>query len=373
MVAAAQQRALASCSRFCAKSMQVPDPMTNRGRCGESIRDIVAGEGIDFIFPVTEQTITLLNGIRQTLPGQVILACPPSEQMEAVSDKSRLCRLAQKLGVSAPQTVFLAGAEDLASAMDRIQQYPVVIKPSFSRIDDGGNTVAATVKYAAGPAELEELYATNPALRHPSLIQEKIVGPGTGLFTLFDRDRHLALFSHRRLREKPPSGGVSVVSESVELDEDMVEAAEKLLTAVGWSGVAMVEFKRDRRDGKAKLMEINGRFWGSLQLSIASGIDFPALLLDYLQGVKPGETLRTYRIGHTLKWFFGTLDHLLIRLKHTDAELFLPPEAPSKWQAVVDFLKVAGEGTSFDVFDRDDPRPFLCEAAGYLRQALGRS
>ena len=199
------------------------------------------------------------------------------------------------------------------------------------------------------------------------MIQERIEGPGTGLFTLFDRDRHLALFSHRRVREKPPSGGVSVVSQSVELDEEMVEHAKKLLSAVGWQGVAMVEFKRDNRDGQAKLMEINGRFWGTLQLAITCGVDFPGLYLDMLEGRVTEGVIRHFKIGHRVKWFLGTLDHLLIRLKSRDSELNLPPGYPSKWRAVVDFLHVWERNTSFDVFDRNDLQPFLFEARNYFK------
>ena len=199
------------------------------------------------------------------------------------------------------------------------------------------------------------------------MIQERIVGPGTGLFTLFDRDRHLALFSHKRVREKPPSGGISVVSESVPLDEDMVEHAGRLLSAVGWQGVAMVEFKRDLRDGKAKLMEINGRFWGTLQLAVASGVDFPSLYLDLLQGKKPASLVREYKVGQKLKWFFGTLDHLLIRLKNKDLDLNLPPDAPTKFGALFEFMKIMEKDTSFDVFNRNDLGPFWHEARKYLR------
>jgi hypothetical protein len=119
-------------------------------------------------------------------------------------------------------------------------------------------------------------------------------------------------------------------------------------------------------------MEINGRFWGSLQLAIACGVDFPALLLDYLQGKEPQQVLGDYRVGHKLKWFFGTLDHLLIRLKNSDAQLNLPPGSPSKCQALVDFMNVFEDDSSFDVYDRDDPEPFWFEARSYIRQALGR-
>lgn len=118
---------------------------------------------------------------------------------------------------------------------------------------------------------------------------------------------------------------MSVVCESVPLDAEMIEASKKLLAAVDWQGVAMVEFKRDVRDGKAKLMEINGRFWGSLQLAIASGIDFPVLYLKWLLQGEQNESLKdNYKIGLQMKWLLGTLDHLLIRIKHNDNTLNLP-------------------------------------------------
>ena len=161
-----------------------------------------------------------------------------------------------------------------------------------------------------------------------------------------------------------------MVCESVPLDEEMILAADRLLAEVGWVGVAMVEFKRDLRDGRARLMEVNGRFWGSLQLAIACGVDFPALYLALLQGGHPAP-FREYRVGHKLKWFLGTLDHLAIRLRKSGEALNLAPGAPSRWQALADFLKVWEKDCSFDVFDRSDPRPAWCECRDYLRQLLG--
>ena len=209
-------------------------------------------------------------------------------------------------------------------------------------------------------------------MRYPSLIQEKISGPGTGLFTLYDKNRHLAIFSHQRVREKPPSGGVSVVCQSVLPDEEMIDSADRLLSAVGFTGVAMVEFKRDVKDGRAKLMEINGRFWGSLQLAIACGIDFPGLYLDYLQGNLPEAASSNYKQGHKLKWFFGCLDHLIIRLKNNSSSLNLPDTEPTKWGAVVDFLKVLEKDSSFDVLNRRDMGPFFYEAGSYVKEAISR-
>lgn len=363
---------LASTSRFCDLGCQVPDPLQQSADYVRFVAEIVARETVDLVFPMTEQSIHLFNCGRDMLPSRTILACPSSDLMAAVSDKSALFALADKLNVPIPRTLYLTNATELAAVIDQIDRYPVVIKPAYSRVIDGNGFLSGGVRYASTPAELKQIYASSRVLNYPSMIQEKIIGPGTGLFTLYDVDHHLALFSHRRLREKPPSGGVSVVSESVKLDQEMVDDSARLLSAVGWRGVAMVEFKRDQRDGKAKLMEINGRFWGSLQLAINCGVDFPALLLDYINGVGPHSLTADYRVGQKLKWFFGTLDHLLIRMKNCDEKLNLTTDSPSRLRAVVDFLKIFEANTSFDVYDRFDPAPFRFEAWTYLRQALSR-
>jgi predicted ATP-grasp superfamily ATP-dependent carboligase len=236
----------------------------------------------------------------------------------------------------------------------------------MSKIPIKEGFLSTGVKYAHNKAELEKLYETEPSLDFPSMIQEKVTGPGTGLFTLFNNGRHLALFSHQRLREKPPSGGVSVVCESVALDEEMVDASQKLLAAVDWQGVAMVEFKRDLRDGQAKLMEINGRFWGSLQLAIASGINFPVLFLHQLmQSAQKGGLEDTYRIGLRMKWFLGTLDHLIIRLRNNESTLNLPPGYGSKIDVLYEFLKLKEKNSVFDVIDRKDIGPFWHELRSY--------
>ncbi len=356
---------ISASSKYCRRAFTTPDPLSDGAGYAQAVAEIAGREGIDVIFPMTEQSVYSLNRAREQLGARVVLACAPPEMMEAVSNKYKLFQLAERLGVVVPETLYVADASNFFVQRARILRYPVVVKPAFSKIEDGDRIIATRVMFAATPGELDRLYETKPELRFPSLIQELIIGEGTGLFTLFDRNRHLALFSHRRLLEKPPTGGVSVLSESVPLDGEMVESAGKLLSEVGWQGIAMVEFKRDTRDGRAKLMEINGRFWGSLQLAIFSGVDFPALCLDYYLGRNPSQS-SVYRVGQRLKWFYGIVDHLLIRLKRGDGSLNLPPDSPSCWQVVGKLLGVGGRSTTSDVYDLRDLRPFMAETKAYI-------
>jgi hypothetical protein len=122
----------------------------------------------------------------------------------------------------------------------------------------------------------------------------------------------------------------------------------------------MLEFKEESRTGQAFLMEVNGRYWGSLQLAIDAGVDFPFLAFQLALGRRPDQT-DSYRPGMKSRWLLGDLDHLLLRLRHSDRSLNLPPSAPSKLQAVADFLTLAQRGLHYDVISLGDLRPFLHE------------
>jgi predicted ATP-grasp superfamily ATP-dependent carboligase len=105
-----------------------------------------------------------------------------------------------------------------------------------------------------------------------------------------------------------------VLSESVPVTPTLERYARTLLDAVQWHGVAMVEF-RQTPAGEYYLMEINTRFWGSLQLAIDAGVDFPALLLRACEGETIAEQPPLYKIGQRLRWILGDIDSLYIFLK----------------------------------------------------------
>jgi predicted ATP-grasp superfamily ATP-dependent carboligase len=366
VVTGKELRNISSCSKYCAVRFVVPDPLCDVRNYVKDIIRIAMRENVDYLIPMTDHSVTLLNRSRAVFPENTILACPTEEKVSFISDKSNLFHVAERLDIPIPKTIHLNRSDDLKFHEKMITNYPVVIKPSFSKRLIEDRFISGGVMYAHSFDELIRLYNTQPSLQFSSMIQEKIYGSGTGLFTLFDKNRHLALFSHRRIREKPPSGGVSVVSESVPLDKKMVEDSKRLLSEIGWEGVAMIEYKRDNRDGVAKLIEINGRFWGSLHLAISSGIDFPALFLAYLNGYEFKEVIKKYRIGYRLKWFLGTLDLLLIRLKNSNSALNLPKDAPSKLHTLLEFLNIFNENVFFNVISKNDLKPFLIEIKKYI-------
>lgn len=364
LVGADQPVSLASSSRYCARHVTYPSPYRDREAFERFLVDFTARERVDVMLPVTDVSTHSVCRIQDALSRHVALAVPGLDAFDFVSDKGRLLECAKQNGLPLPLTHFVERAAGLSAVIDRVQ-YPAVVKPIRSRFPTSDGWLSANVHYAYSKEELQHLYrSTEYLISYPSLIQERVVGPGIGAFFLFDRGELVVEFAHRRLREKPPSGGASVLCESTAVDPKLRDFAVRMLGSIGWHGVAMMEYKQDRRTGDFLLMEVNGRFWGSLQLSIDAGVNFPYLLCELALGRRPAMA-PVYQGGVKSRWLLGDLDHLLLRLFKTNRQLQIPEGAPSRMRTLLDFCKFAGKDLHHEILNDEDPAPFLYE----LRQS----
>jgi predicted ATP-grasp superfamily ATP-dependent carboligase len=371
IVGESRRVSLASSSKYCTRHVTYPSPSSDPEGFERFLRRFVAREHVDVVMPVTDVTTHAVCLIQDRLRRYCSLAVPPFEAFDLVTNKARALEYAASCGVPVPRGHLINGRGCLPAVIDRIQ-YPAVVKPVRSRIRTSNGWLAGRTHYAHSRAELERLYDSHDYFSsHPSLIQERIVGSGVGMFALFDQGRIVAEFSHRRLREKPPAGGVSVLSESLAVDPRLRDAAIRMLAPIGWHGVAMLEFKQDYRTGELFLIEVNGRFWGSLELAIKAGVDFPFLAFQLARGIRPAAPAH-YRVGVKNRWILGDLDHLLLRLFRSARALDLPQGAPSRGRTVLDFLKVVQPGLHYEVVNPRDWRPFAYELRQYLMPAERR-
>lgn len=370
VVGAETSNSLAGASKYCQRTWQYPSPLEDPSRFVSSVIDAVGRLGVTAIMPVTDSTTQVLAARRDQFPAGVLNAVPPLESYELVSDKYRLMKVAQELGVPIPATVYVPDG-DLASVLDQVTAFPVVVKPGRSLLMTDRGWGKTSVHFVSSVEELVDLYRRVSYLKNPSLIQQRVEGEGQGVFGLFDHGRPCALFAHRRIREKPPAGGVSVLRESIALPKPMTDYAVKLLEHVKWHGVVMVEFKVDKTSEVPRLMEINGRFWGSLQLAIDAGLNIPYLLYQVASGSSVAIPDNSYRAGTRSRWFLGDLDHLLMRLTKTNAALHLGPDAPSRWRCAAEFLRLWRRDLHYEVESLSDPRPALVEYRAWMSQLAG--
>jgi predicted ATP-grasp superfamily ATP-dependent carboligase len=234
--------------------------------------EIVQRQHFDLVMPISFPLTLAIGRLRDLFPAHTALELAASDAIERAGNKVQMTQLAEMIGLAAPKTFVPLSESDLTLRGGELR-FPVVIKP---KKESPGH---APVRYAKNAEELKHIFSeTWKTQGHPEtqgfLVQEYIPGYGCGFFATYQRGECKRIFMHRRIREYPASGGSSTCAESF-YHHRLEEAGRKILDALHWHGVAMVEFRCDSRDGAFKLIEINPKFWGSLDLALAAGADFP--------------------------------------------------------------------------------------------------
>lgn len=360
-VAHDQDRPLAAYSRHAAQSLRYPDPLRDESAFVDWLVHHLAQAAVALVIPVTERTLVPIMRQRQRFDDRLI-AMAPSDALEQVLDKDRTLELARRLGVPTPRSVSIASIDELDAALSMIG-FPVVVKPSRSVGEHHGQRVQLSVSYAHSMPELQA--QVQHALRHGGVIlQEYFRGDGVGVELIADRGHVRHAFQHRRLHEVPLTGGGSSLRVSETVVPALHSASAQLMQALGWHGVAMVEFKYAPATGEFRLMEINGRFWGSLPLAVAAGADFPVMVHELMTrgGVSPRPPARPGVLCRHMARDILWLEHVLRKAA--------PPglvALPSRRQVLRDSLLVLSRRHHFDVQTWRDPLPGLVDIGQVLR------
>ena len=264
-------------SRFVAERFVYPAPQRSPRAFVESLHAFLSTRAVDLVIPVTDECIHPLARARARFEGLTRLAIAHDEALATVADKHATLDLAQRLGVPVPETRLVTTLAEARRAAGELA-FPLVLKPAVSRLYHAAEDriEAGHVTFARDLPELERRMQALVG-RHEVLLQSYQEGVGVGVECLAHEGRILCAFQHRRLAEIPVSGGASAWRESVTLDPVLFEHAQKLIEALRWTGLVMVEFKLGAQPW---LLEINGRVWGSLPLACLAGVDFPGELAE---------------------------------------------------------------------------------------------
>ena len=282
---------------------------------------------------------------------------------EALNKELTLARVTQ-LGIAvAPSRLLEKGA---APQLPR-DGYPLVLKPIISKVLIGNELISLSVAIARDARERDAfLAATLPF----TAVQEQawVPGRGVGVEMLFDHGRLVWSFIHERLHEWPLTGGASTLRRSAENDPALVEQSRRLLEALEWNGVAMVEWRKSNED-VYHFIEINPRLWGSLPLTIAAGIDIPRGLLSLAEN-QPLPLAPKWRVGISarnltadLHWCFANA-----RADHTDPLLLTEPVLKS----LLGWLRPMSGGEVWDGWSLSDPKVAWAELYAVIHHMAAR-
>jgi predicted ATP-grasp superfamily ATP-dependent carboligase len=348
----------AALSRYCRLSFAYPVSTDEPTNFVATVLAFAREHRIDLIAPMTDWTTFPLARYREQFRDFARVAAPSLKALETVSDKYRTVTLAGELKVPVPETLLLASAEDLEPA--RRWPYPIVVKDRFSVRWLADKAVFGATSYAHSWDDLSQRVQQRLEQAGDVLVQRFVRGEGVGFscFALEGKAAHLP-FQWQRVREENPCGGASSARKSVGLHSQVLEFGGNLMARSEFQGIGMVEFKHDPATGRVCLMEINGRPWGSLQLAVESGIDYPRHVAAwFLEGVKPPEQIK-YKRGITCRRFVGDLNHLACVRRGRPAGW--PGAYPGFWSALVKVSMPWYPGLRYEDLYLRDIRPGLAE------------
>jgi predicted ATP-grasp superfamily ATP-dependent carboligase len=373
-------------SRYCNGSFRYPSvsqqPEQFIDFMVEKVRELKPPEGEPYVLMPVHRETWLIAEHRERFEPYISLPLTSHENMSRTHDKGQLAILAEQLGITIPGTRQFTSVDDLYRSVPEIE-FPV-----FLKVREGASGVGLKKCYT--PEELTstfkefvEGYQLKPE-QYP-LVQQFVDGDDYCVTALFDRGTCVAKMTYRNVRTFPRDTGAGALRETVRLPE-AEEAAEKLLSRLGWHGMAELDF-RVGADGVAYLIEVNPRFFGGLSQAIAANVDYPHLLFRIASGEKIEQSPQldySVRTEAPVVGLLATLeeiahdDRLLDRLRKVRDELGTLASSNLEdvrlkpfWRAVKEaanpkdikaYFKEMFEkhrDTINDVMQADDPRPAL--------------
>jgi protein-tyrosine-phosphatase len=357
-------------SRYAGGTLRYPDPWKRQPEFRTWLGQQSASGRWRFILPIAEAAIAGAAAVR---PGGAAapLLLPNDALLAYTLSKFAATAAALEAGIPCANTLFVSRAmsdREVAQGLAQMR-FPVVVRTDNRLLPGGAYRRGGT--HAAATIEAAQYALEGPRARGEAvLVQEFVAGFGVGAFYLRSQGRSVLEFSHRRLHEVPYTGGYSSLRVSTH-DAQALEFGRRLLAHIGYSGLAMVEFRRDARTGVAQFLEINGRVWGSIALALHAGVDFPAAYADLELGGEPAPAQRPYPKGMKCRHVPGEISHVLSVLKDPRAG------APRKLWKMAEFgLLFLDARIRHDCFWMSDPGPGFAaagEVAGLVARRSSRA
>jgi predicted ATP-grasp superfamily ATP-dependent carboligase len=337
-------------SKYCKKRFLYPSPEKTPDQFIEKINAVSKKNGAKILFPVGADTSIAVSKFREQLNPEIRTPLADDNLIQKAHDKYKCLKFADSIGISIPKTQLLRALSD--DDIDSLK-LPVVLKPRKG----SGNFGVKIIHETAELFELQEALTCNVKKmddenneqfliydQSDPIIQDFIDGQIVDACAFAEHGEVKAILTQIRLKTLPPKGGFGVMNRTVSVPE-VKDQAVHLLESLGWHGVAQVEFKFDSKTKSYKLMEINPKFWGTLALSVAAGIDFPYLAYQLALNNKPIEKVASFKENCVYRWVIPN-------------EFFHVLESENKSSAFLRYLMDFFKPAHYNI-DLLDPLPFL--------------
>lgn len=359
-VATGAKRSLAGASRFVSSEHRVGAPDVD---LGAFTRDVILALDrckADVVIGCGDPELLSLSAVRAQVPALVPLAAHHLV-LDAV-DKVRLTSAAAHVGLAVPRTE-VADAQAVQN-----WQGPAIVKPRLHWHPGlKGTSAWASASLATSRTELiRAVQAVQESGREP-VLQEPIIGGLIAVSAVRNIDGRLTgLLQQRATRTWPRQTGVSSRAVTTPIDPALADGVRRLLEHLGWVGMVQLQFLQPP-SGPPRLLDLNGRPYGSLSLAGAAGLPLLALWLDdatpNLTATRPSDQVLVSRSTVTYSHGGKELQRAWAE-RRGGLRADLVTSAQAWW------------GAAHPVANRDDVRPLLrmasLAATGHSRSAAGR-
>ncbi len=353
-------------SRYC-RSVRSPDPEIDEGGYVRLLMDLGRRAGDrPVLFTTRDRETAIVSRHKAELSEHFRIPVADYDLVEQLVDKRKFYELIRDRDIDYPATFAPESIKDAVAVSGEVP-YPCIVKPvdtiPFSR------QFGMKCFFANDPDELIRGYTRAATNGHEVIVQEAIPGDEHCLYHLggyFDQHSEpTGLFLQRKIRNCPELYGIGSYAEGCD-DPAIVRAGARFMKEIKYRGIGVVEMKKDPRDGRYKVLEVNARPWTQLWLVTNSGVNLPYLAYCDMIG-EPAQKQLEFRAG--LKWLCMSDDLRTCASRWRDGRLGLKEYAGS----------LRGKKV-YSVLDPSDPVPFLMSpiqlgnlSAHYLLKRLGRA
>jgi predicted ATP-grasp superfamily ATP-dependent carboligase len=287
--AAVQSRtSLGARSRAAAGLVDVPDPRTAPDAFVSALADAAKRLGAASVLPGPDAALHALVGRENVFPAATAVGTPPETVLRRATDKTELELLSSRAGFDVPPTHVVALEGTVAT--DELS-FPAIVKPVRSELSTGGRLLRFEAKRVESPAELERALRVLPD--EVGLVQPYIEGRLISVNGVAFEGKLYGANQHVVHRTWPDRCGQAVYAETIPMVPERERAVATFMKELEWSGVFNVQLIE--RDGRNYVIDLNTRFYASLALAGAAGLNLPAIWTSLLLGL-PFEA-RGYRAG----------------------------------------------------------------------------
>lgn len=347
------KHSLSSYSKYIEENVTYPDPEEYSNAFVEYLLQRCEREGYDLVIPVRDAATVQLSKHREEFERVTNVFIADHNKLAPLMDKGETIKIAQKVDVPTPKTWFpeQTDVSQIKKEIEETVDYPVLVRPRRS-------SGARGIQFVGNRSEFDDSFKQVSQNFGIPIVQEYINHSGGhySIGYLFDsHSRPLATHVYKETKQYPTNGGPAVNAISVEKPQWVTDFID-ILKYIGWVGPAHMDVLYDPESKEPKLLEVNPRFWMSIQIGISSGVNFPKLLRELAMG-RETEAVEDYQTGVVYRWVLP--NEILWLLNHEN-----------KAQGVRELFSFDRDQECYGSLSLSDPMPIVGTFAQSIRYIL---